>query len=132
MDFIIDNQILIWSIIAPHKLSSKVKDILENNAIAVSQISLYEIAIKQKIGKLPELKLSISDLIKCLLKDDFEVLVLKNAHIEAYEEIQLVDDHRDPFDRLLLATSLSENIPIISADEKFKGYVSQIRLIENI
>lgn len=113
-------------------MSSKVKDILENNAIAVSQISLYEIAIKQKIGKLPELNLSMSDLIKCLLKDDFEILVLKNAHIEAYEEIQLVDDHRDPFDRLLLATSLSENIPIISADEKFKGYVSQIRLIENI
>ena len=131
MDFIIDTQILIWSVISPNKLSSKVREILENNSIGVSQISLYEIAIKQKIGKLSELDLSISDLINSLLKDGFEILSLKNAHIEAYEKIQLIDNHRDPFDRLLLATSLSENIPIISADEKFKAYTSQIQLIEN-
>jgi PIN domain nuclease of toxin-antitoxin system len=131
MDFIIDTQILIWSVISPNKLSFKVREILENNNIGVSQISLYEIAIKQKIGKLSELDLSISDLINCLLKDGFEILSLKNSHIEAYERIQLIDTHRDPFDRLLLATSLSENIPIISADEKFKEYISQIQLIEN-
>lgn len=131
MDFIIDTQILIWSVISPNKLSSKVREILENNSIGVSQISLYEIAIKQKIGKLSELDLSISDLINCLLKDGFEIISLKNSHIEAYERVQLIDTHRDPFDRLLLATSLSENIPIISADEKFKGYISQIQLIEN-
>lgn len=131
MDFIIDTQILIWAVISPNKLSSKVRDILENNSIGVSQISLYEIAIKQKIGKLSELDLSISDLINCLLKDGFEILSLKNFHIEAYERIQLIDTHRDPFDRLLLATSLSENIPIISADEKFKEYTSQVQLIEN-
>ncbi|CAH0993956.1 hypothetical protein EMA8858_00061 [Emticicia aquatica] len=131
MDFIIDTQILIWSVISPNKLSSKVREILENNNIGVSQISLYEIAIKQKIGKLSELDLSMSDLINLILKDGFEILSLKNAHIEAYERIQLVDTHRDPFDRLLLATSLSENIPIISADEKFKEYSSQVQLIEN-
>lgn len=131
MDFIIDTQILIWSVISPNKLSSKVREILENNSIGVSQISLYEIAIKQKIGKLSELDLSISDLINCLSKDGFEIISLKNSHIEAYERVQLIDTHRDPFDRLLLATSLSENIPIISADEKFKGYISQIQLIEN-
>lgn len=70
-------------------------------------------------------------MINCLLKDGFEILNLKNAHIETYEKIQLIDNHRDPFDRLLLATSLSENMPIISADENFKKYVSQINLIEN-
>jgi PIN domain nuclease of toxin-antitoxin system len=41
MDFIIDTQILIWSIISPNKLSSKVQEILENNSIGVTQISLY-------------------------------------------------------------------------------------------
>jgi PIN domain nuclease of toxin-antitoxin system len=87
MDFIIDTQILIWSVIYPNKLSSKVREILENNSNGVSQISLYEVAIKQKIGKLSELDLSMSDLINCLLKDGFEILSLKNVHIEAYERI---------------------------------------------
>lgn len=73
----------------------------------------------------------MSDLINCLLNDGFEILSLKNFHIEAYEKIQLIDNHRGPFDRLLLANSLSENIPIISADDKFKGYTSQVQLIEN-
>ena len=69
-------------------------------------------------------------MINCLLKDGFEILSLKNSHIEAYERIQLIDTHRDPFDRLLLATSLSENIPIISADEKRRTI--QTKLDENL
>lgn len=77
MDFIIDTQILIWSVMSPNKVSSKVRQILENNVIGVSQISLYEIAIKQKIGKLSELDLSMSDLINCLIQDGFEILSLK-------------------------------------------------------
>ena len=131
MDILIDTQILIWSIVSPEKLSTKIKNILENNTICISQISFFEISIKQKIGKMQNLALPINELIKRIIDDNFEILSIKNAHIIAYQDIELHEQHRDPFDRLLLATALSERLPIISADEKFKWYSTQIELIEN-
>jgi len=60
MRYLLDTQILIWALIAPEKLSVSTTTILQSNEIQVSQISLLEIAIKQKIGKLPELDLPVS------------------------------------------------------------------------
>ena len=72
MEYLIDTQIVIWSIISPNKLSVKVREILQNHSIGVSQVSLYEIAIKQKIGKLPELDISTENLVNRLLNDNFD------------------------------------------------------------
>lgn len=44
---------------------------------------------------------------------------ITNNHLLAYDQIPFYADHRDPFDRLILATALAEQMPIISADEKF-------------
>lgn len=57
MAYLIDTQILIWSLSNPSKLSDSTKKYLENSEIFVSQISLFEITIKQKIGKLIEIDL---------------------------------------------------------------------------
>lgn len=131
MKYLIDTQILIWALILPSKISPKVREILENNSICISQISLFEIAIKQKIGKLPEFKLSVEETVKYLIEANFEILPIKNSHIVAYQAIPLILTHKDPFDRLILATSFSEQTPIISADENFKLYQGLISLIEN-
>ena len=131
MEYLIDTQIVIWSIISPKKLSTRVREILQNHSIGVSQVSLFEIAIKQKIGKLPELNLSMEDLLRRIITDNFEILPIKDAHIVAYHDIPLMTDHKDPFDRLILATTFSEGLPVISSDENFKLYVPQIQLIEN-
>jgi len=131
VEYLIDTQILIWSLIAPAKISSSVREILENNIIGVSQISLFEIAIKQRIGKLPDFNLSVDETIKYLEEANFKIITIKNSHIIAYDAIPLWSSHKDPFDRLILATALSENTPIISADENFKLYQEQIVLIEN-
>jgi PIN domain nuclease of toxin-antitoxin system len=77
------------------------------------------------------LNIPIEKLIQLIQKDGFTILNLKDEHIHAYDSIPLLADHRDPFDRLLLATSLFEQIPIISADEKFKMYSSIIHWIDN-
>ena len=129
MNYLIDTQVLIWSLTSIGKISVSVKTILENNSIYVSQVSLFEIAIKQKIGKLPELTASIKDIIKRVESDGFILMEIKNEHFDGYEKIPLIDDHRDPFDRFLLATALSENFPIISADEKFQQYIPLVNVI---
>ena len=129
--YLIDTQIFIWTLVRPETLSAGTKRILENEFIFVSQISLFEITIKQKIGKLPELALSTNELANRVGNDGFNLLDLKTKHLEAYTKIPLKGNHRDPFDRLLLATALSENLANISADENFKLYAPQVSVFGN-
>jgi PIN domain nuclease of toxin-antitoxin system len=131
MRYLCDTQIIIWVLISPEKLTEKTEHILQNNEIFVSQISLFEIAIKQKIGKLPELPLPIKLLTEQIEQDNFNILTINTNHLEAYNIVPLLANHRDPFDRLLLATAISENMPIISSDENFIYYQRQVQLIKN-
>jgi PIN domain nuclease of toxin-antitoxin system len=128
----VDTQILIWAMICPEKLSDSVKALLQAQEILVSPISLFEIAIKQKIGKLPELTLPVAELSQRVESDGFKLLGLQIQHINAYANIPLFPEHRDPFDRLLLATAYSENIPIISSDGNFDLYAGLVQIIRNI
>jgi PIN domain nuclease of toxin-antitoxin system len=64
-------------------------------------------------------------------QDNFTILSINTNHLEAYNIVPLLANHRDPFDRLLLATAISENIPIISSDENFVYYQEQVQLIKN-
>lgn len=100
------------------------------NEIYVSQVSLFEIAVKQNIGKTPELNWDTETIVKQIQKDKFDLLNIQNQHIQEYITLPFFDQHKDPFDRLIIATAISENLPIISADEKFKLYGSIINLIE--
>jgi PIN domain nuclease of toxin-antitoxin system len=131
MRYLIDTQIFIWTLINPEKLTAQTLRILQQNEILVSQVSLFEIAIKQKINKLPELPLSIKTLVERIEEDNFNLLAITENHLETYASIPLLENHRDPFDRLLLATAQAENIPIISTDTNFHYYKSQIQFIEN-
>lgn len=131
MRHLIDTQLLIWAIVSPEKLAAPTISLLQNNEIFVSQISFLEIAIKQKIGKLPELDLPIAALAARAEQDGFNLLMLQTHHIDAYGAIPLFPKHRDPFDRILLAIALSENIPILSSDENFELYAPQIQIIRN-
>ncbi len=131
--YLIDTQILIWYQLDSSKLSPKIYKQLTDmaNTIVVSQVSLFEIAIKQKIGKLPKLTIPIDTLVKTIKEDDFSILGIKDEHIASYQHIPLFDNHRDPFDRLILATAYFEKMPIISSDEKFLLYRDIVPLIEN-
>ncbi|MBW1649172.1 MAG: PIN domain-containing protein [Deltaproteobacteria bacterium] len=65
-----------------------------------------------------------------LQNDGYEPLIIKNKHIFSYYDIPLYDNHRDPFDRLLIATAFAENFSIITADTKFTKYQNLIQLIK--
>jgi PIN domain nuclease of toxin-antitoxin system len=83
---------------------------------------LFEIAIKQKVGKLPAFQVTVSEIYDQAIKDGFSFLSIQNAHIYNYNNIPLIESHRDPFDRLLIATAMEEKAIILSADEKFDQY----------
>jgi PIN domain nuclease of toxin-antitoxin system len=129
--YIIDTHILIWVLVNPHKINQNITNILINNHIFVSQISLLEISIKQSIGKLPDFEIPINVLINVLTQDGFNILGLKNKHIATYRSIPILEHHRDPFDRLLIATAITEKMAIISADANFEYYKNYIDLKNN-
>ncbi len=131
--YLIDTHIAIWALENNNKLSQTQKEILEDeaNIILLSQTSLIEISIKQKLGKLANVPYSIFELIEKLDEIDIQILPIKNDHVNTYNSIELVENHRDPFDRLIISTAVFEKFPIISADEKFKNYTNIIELIDN-
>jgi len=100
-----------------------------SNTIFFSQISLFEIVIKQKIGKIPQFTASIQEVTNQALIDGFTFLPITNHHIFQYSNIPLFERHRDPFDRLLLATSLSDDLVLLSADSNFNLYTELIKVL---
>lgn len=132
MNYLIDTQILIWFQLNDSLMKPSILGILNNieNNIFVSDISLFEVSIKSKLGKLPLNLGSVDEIIQVCQLDGFKFLSISQKHIISYQSLQLFDSHRDPFDRLLISTAISEGLIVISADEKFKLYKSEIGLIE--
>ena len=132
MKYIIDTHILIWFQLNDKQLEANIYDILTNpsNKIFVSDISLYEIAVKKKINKLPDFVATIDDIVLVAKRDKFKFLPIAHKHFLGYDLVPFFNYHKDPFDRLIIATALSENLTIISADEKFKFYLPHVQLIE--
>lgn len=131
MKYLIDTQILIWFQTNDSRLKNSTKEILlgSENEIIVSTVSLFEIAIKQKIGKLPGFNVDIEDIINAIRKDKFVLYNIEPLQVADYKSIPFHADHRDPFDRLLLAIAYHENLPLISEDTKFNRYEELVRII---
>ncbi len=122
MDLLLDTQILIWFQLDAPQLPARLKSMIENpdNEIFVSHLSFMEIAIKQMENRLPELVVTLDELVEEVKEDGFAVLPISLLHIRTYPRVPFYADHRDPFDRLLLATALAERMPILSADARIQ------------
>jgi PIN domain nuclease of toxin-antitoxin system len=126
MDYIIDTQAFIWYATGDERLSLKARDIIESNEIRyISIASIWEMAIKSSAGKLnfeSQFEIFIQNQLDI---NEYAVLEIERKHI--FHLLALPFHHRDPFDRMLIAQSLSENISVVSIDAVFDLYsVSRI------
>lgn len=130
---LLDTHILLWILSnQKDKFTNAQKTALESTDTEkyVSHISLMEIAIKQKLGKLGVFDtIKMDAIIDKILINGLFILPFQDKHIGAYQSVPLHEQHRDPFDRFLIATALSENMTLMSSDEKFKLYEDIILLI---
>jgi|SRR5271166_664407 len=125
MKVLIDTHVLLWGIQDAAKVSDRVRTLLPAADVWISVVSLWEIIAKVQIGKLT-LPTPVGDyLAGKLTMNGVSVLPLTFAHVRRLEEIPL--HHRDPFDRILVAQSLEENLPLVTSDTAFKNY--SVRLI---
>ncbi|TCD04467.1 hypothetical protein EZ449_17685 [Pedobacter frigidisoli] len=90
---------------------------------------LFEISIKQSLGKLIHFDITVEDIYHQALIDGFTFIPIENSSIFNYGNIPLLNEHRDPFDRLLISSAIQNEATLLSADEKFKLYTNILKLL---
>jgi PIN domain nuclease of toxin-antitoxin system len=124
MRVFIDTQVLLWGLQDEQKLSRRVQTLLPVADVWISVASLWEIITKVQIGKL-NLPAPVGDYLSAKLKaNGILVLPITFDHVKRVEGLPL--HHRDPFDRILIAQSLEEKLPVITSDPLFARYLVEV------
>ena len=124
MNFLLDTHSLIWFALDDSRLSVTARGLIEDpeNKVAISMATLWEVAIKVSIGKLPLSRPYEDFVAECLETQLFRLLPIERSHTNFLASMSFPTGHKDPFDRLLIAQAIVEDIPIISADAAFDAY----------
>lgn len=122
MRLLLDTQALIWALEGDERLSDPARTALENpaNQRSVSMASGWEMTIKAGLGKLTP-PIPLPDLFPTRIEGlGFEILPIQATHLHRLLTLPL--HHRDPFDRMLIAQALVENLTIVGNDDTFDAY----------
>ncbi|QDW26841.1 type II toxin-antitoxin system VapC family toxin [Pedobacter sp. KBS0701] len=121
MQFLLDTHTFIWFINGDSSLPNKIIDEIKNlkNQCFISIASIWEIAIKCKLNKL-SLNADFDRILDFLDQNQIEILPISFDHIVKLNELDF--HHRDPFDRILSAQGISENLTILTKDQNFSFY----------
>jgi PIN domain nuclease of toxin-antitoxin system len=118
MRILLDTHILLWWFYEKERLASAAVEIVRDaEAVFYSSASIWEIAIKVRLGKL---RADPQELAERLSRHDFRELPVVTRH--ALVVARLPMHHTDPFDRLLIAQAISEPLNLITADSQLKRY----------
>ncbi len=122
MRALVDTVTFVWDLLADHRSSRRAKEMLSSDTdeLVFSLVSVWEIAIKMKLGKFNDLGSSVAYIRDQMNEYGMELLPIRYEHILQLEMLPL--HHGDPFDRLLIAQAMAENLPILTGDKKFKLY----------
>ena len=124
--YLLDTHAAIWFFNGDKRLSEAARQIIcdRSNLLYLSIASAWEVAIKLRIGKL-NIDGSATDFVQDAEANSIAIFPIKIAHLSALGTLPMI--HRDPFDRLLVATALAEEMTLITGDENILRYeVSQI------
>ena len=119
MRVLLDTVAFLFAIADPDRLSRRARTMMGDpaNQRELSVISLAEIAMKNAAGKL---NLSREDTMDALRRLQVSVVPYTEAH--ALELMRLPVHHRDPFDRMLIAQALAEDVSVMTCDKEFRNY----------
>ena len=121
MSFLLDTHAFLWFISGdsqlPDSIRSKIEDI--NQPCFISSASLWEITIKQQLGKLT-LDISLKELFEYLDRNQIELIQINYEHLLSLSK--LPTHHSDPFDRLIIAQAIAEDLILVTKDKGLKKY----------
>jgi PIN domain nuclease of toxin-antitoxin system len=125
-EYLLDTHALLWWLFDSPELSGAVRGLIadRSNAVYVSAANAWEIATKYRLGRLPEAAQLVQDIPGWVQKAGFLELPVSLAHAQRAGSFQ--QPHRDPFDRMLAAQSLLEDLPLISCDDELRAFGATI------
>ncbi len=128
MRLLLDTQLAVWWQIESRRVPEAARRlVLETEGpVYISRASLWEMAIKSSIGRL---SLDLARFCARMAEDGFVWLEITQAHLLAVAELPAHADHKDPFDRLLVAQSLEEPLILLTADAKLARYGNTVRVV---
>ena len=122
MKLLLDTHAALWWVNEHEKLSSVAKALLSDDShlLYISIVSAWEVAIKMSLGKLYDFDCGVKEFLAEMEINPVVFLPVKKRYIEIVETLPF--HHRDPFDRLLIATATAEDMTIITADDNIRKY----------
>jgi len=118
---LLDAHVLLWFAVGDEQLGRRARAAIADpaNTVLVSVVSLWEAAIKVRIGKLD---VDVSALIRESVRAGFDLLDLTAWHVERLLALPVSDRHRDPFDHLLLAQAAVDGATFVTDDRHARRY----------
>lgn len=125
MKFLLDTHVLLWWLENNPALPATARNLIAdpNNTIFISAVTMWEIGLKQSIGKLT----LPANFEERLAKEGFEALPLSAAHTRLIASLPW--HHRDPFDRMLVAQAQAANLKLLTVDEMIAAYGDMTLLV---
>lgn len=119
---LLDTHVLLWYDFAPGNLSDAARETLRGRdaRVLVSAMTALEIAIKHRLGRLPQAAALLTEYEATLARYGFEELPLASA--PALRVARIEHAHPDPFDRVLAAQALELDVPLVTRDPVFAGF----------
>lgn len=126
MAYLLDTHAFLWFIAGDKQLPVNIKKELSdiNKSCFLSIASLWEIAIKKQIGKL-EFNIDFSELFRFAERNQIEVISINETHLSILLTLPFLNN--DPFDRIIVAQAISEDLVLISRDKKLKNYNIKVK-----
>lgn len=121
MRLLLDTHALIWTLDDDPRLGRAARGLIAGEAeeVVVSAVTLWEIAVKHALGRMP---MGAGHAHDVCLASGFRLLSLTPAHARLLPELPFRPDHRDPFDRMLLVQAMGEGLTLMTEDAKLAGY----------
>jgi len=128
MRILVDTHVLLWAVTQSSRLPVDARDLLEDtgNTLYCSTASLWEIAIKSALRR-QDFDIDLREFRRALETMEVEELPVLGQHTEAVVSLPAI--HKDPFDRMLVAQSMTEPLVLLTNDAVLAGYWDGIRLI---
>jgi len=129
MRYYLDTNILIFILLNKrYELDNNVIDLVDDyiNLFLVSTVAVRELILLHKKGELKKSKYkTCKDLLIAIDELNYEIVSVTKKHLYVYAELEAAEDHKDPNDHVIIAQSISDKIPVISSDKKFRYYEKQ-------
>jgi PIN domain nuclease of toxin-antitoxin system len=118
MRVLLDTHTLLWAVFRKDLLSNRARHLVhaQRNEVFVSAVSAWEIATKYRLGKLAKAQALVDDFVPSIQSAGYLPLPISLEH--ALRAGRLSADHKDPFDRMLAAQAIHEDLALISNDEQ--------------